>query len=315
MPTSAVRPLLLTTGDPDGIGPDLIAYLDKQSHRHPLLVIGETEHIPLSLPQVSMDDLHSKRPLPQIALLQHRFDGLFPASYAYLDLALDLLDQNLGAALVTGPIDKKKWLDAGIPYKGHTELFQSRYNPAAMMFFWSDTLKVALYTIHCPLSTLAGQMSIENICSFLDRLIPALAPLFDRPCRIVLAGFNPHAGEGGIMGQEEERFIKPAMAILKTRHANEIVGPYPADSLFYEIRGQRETVVVCWYHDQGLIPFKILHFHDGVNVTLGLPFLRTSPDHGTAAALKGTDRIEPGSMLAAVHLADDWADRARASGH
>lgn len=303
------RPILLTTGDPDGIGPDLIKPLSGDRFHHPFVIVGEQRHIGLTLPPVEPDDLLTPSTLPPISLLQPVLTTSQPASFTYLSQALSLLDQKLAQALVTGPIDKKKWSDAQIPFKGHTELFQDRYSSSAIMFFWSETLKVALYTIHCPLSDVPRRLTIPGVSAFLDHLIPGIAPFFDHPCRIVVAGLNPHAGEQGLMGEEEERVIRPALDIARHKHKNQILGPFPADSLFHEFSRERDTVVISWYHDQGLIPFKLLHFHSGVNVTLGLPFLRTSPDHGTAVHLKGTKFIDPGSMLAAAHLADEWAWR------
>jgi 4-hydroxythreonine-4-phosphate dehydrogenase len=298
------QPILLTTGDPDGIGPDLVAPLMLQDFNHPFVIIGEQVYIESTLPLVSHRDLQSPATLPPFSLLQPDTPPTTAPSHTYLSLALDLLDQKLAQALVTGPIDKKKWADASIPFKGHTELFQHRYAPSAIMFFWSETLKVALYTVHCALRDVPSQLTVEKVCAFLDHLISGLEPFFDHPCRVVVAGLNPHAGEQGIMGDEEERIIKPALALTRQKHPNQISGPFPADTLFQGVCSERDTVVVSWYHDQGLIPFKLLHLHSGVNVTLGLPFLRTSPDHGTAVMLKGTKKIDPGSMLAAARLAD-----------
>jgi len=301
------HPILVTTGDPEGVGPDLTESISQNSYNHPFVIIGEQKYIPHTFPIISRKEIIEQEKLPEFSLLEPLLPAQHAASFAYLELALSLLDDGHGAALLTGPIDKKKWLDSGIPYKGHTELFQARYNRNAIMFFWSDKLKIALYTVHRPLSSVASTLSVSGICTFLDTLIPELNLFFDKPCHIMLAGLNPHAGEMGIMGNEETDCIIPAINIARTRHPNEISGPYPPDTLFHAIRNEENIVVVCWYHDQGLIPFKLLHFHEGVNVTLGLPFLRTSPDHGTAQPLKGTDMINPGSMLAAAALADRWA--------
>lgn len=301
------RPILLTTGDPEGIGPDLVGHVVSEQFHHPFVIIGSQNELPLDLPLVDEQTLSLKKRLFPFSLLQPQYRPDHPASFSSLEQALTLLDKGFAQALVTGPIDKKSWLDRGIRFKGHTELLQSRYNRQAIMFFWSQTLKVALYTVHCPLSSMHSALSIDGIGTFLDTLIPSLTPLMGKGFRIVIAGLNPHAGEHGIMGDEEEHIIKPAMEMARTRHKVDISGPYPADTLFYTVREDQNTVIIAWYHDQGLIPFKLMHFNDGVNVTLGLPFLRTSPDHGTAVNLKGTQRINPGSMLAAAHLADNYA--------
>lgn len=260
----------------------------------------------MDLPRILPRELKAPGSRPPMSLLNTPPPPGKSASFHYLEEALELIDQKASNALVTGPIDKKKWQDAGIPYKGHTEYLQSRYPKQAIMFFWSPRLKVALYTVHCPLRSIFDQLSEEMVFTYLSTLIPCLDPFFSTPCRIALAGLNPHAGEKGIMGDEEERVIRPAMEKIQKQFANQLIGPIPPDTLFYSCRNEEDLVIIAWYHDQGLIPFKLLHFHEGVNITLGLPFLRTSPDHGTAVDLKGTDRIHPGSMIEAVRSADRW---------
>jgi len=169
-------PILLAIGEPEGIGPDLIPYLTQQTFCRSIVVIGEQRHIPINLPHTSLDDLTSRRALPPFSLLETPGSGNTDASFFYLENALDLLDQHISSVLVTGPIDKKKWLDAGIPYKGHTEFLQSRYHRPAIMFFWSPRLKIALFSVHCPLKSIFDLLTEENIISYLDRLIPCLAP-------------------------------------------------------------------------------------------------------------------------------------------
>lgn len=208
------------------------------------------------------------------------------------------------SAVVTAPISKETWRRAGLPDNGHTGyLTRASGAPRTAMMFWSAGLKVLLFTIHVPLREVAPALSSPEIVSFLRFADRELRRLFHRPFRFLVAGLNPHAGEGGYLGSEEREIIAPALAAVAG--PLEVIGPLPPDAVF--LRAQREgpeTVVICWYHDQGLIPFKLLHRNQGVNLTLGLPFIRTSPDHGTASDIAGRGIADPGSMIAALDLAD-----------
>ncbi len=206
-------------------------------------------------------------------------------------------------ALVTAPISKEKWLRAGIPYSGHTDFLArsagvSRYG----MLFWSPRLKVALYTIHLPLRDIFPAIRKEKIAAYLLFLDAELQRLFKKKFRYFISGLNPHAGENGYLGKEEISEIAPALESLRGRV--QVEGIFPPDTVFIAAQRSPNAVVVAWYHDQGLIPFKLLSFRSGVNLTLGLPYIRTSPDHGTAGDIAGRGIADVGSMNAAIRLAE-----------
>jgi len=211
------------------------------------------------------------------------------------------------SAVVTCPISKKALCEAGIFYPGHTEMLAELTGAHRCRMMMAGTrLRVVLVTIHEPLAKVNGMLSIENICDCIDMTAQALRQDFalDRP-RIAVAGFNPHNGEQGMFGQEEIESIAPAVQ----QYAGEAVvsGPWPPDTVFYKAAAGDFDAVVCMYHDQGLIPFKLLHFTDGVNVTLGLPIVRTSVDHGTAYDIAGKGIADASSLRTAWQMAIDIA--------
>ncbi len=212
------------------------------------------------------------------------------------------------AALVTAPIDKASLAAAACDFPGHTELLAHRCGltaDAVTMVLHGDALNVALATCHRSLASVPGALSQEAILRTARHLHGLLSALLDREPILACCGLNPHAGERGRFGDEEERICRPALATLAAEM--DIVGPLPPDTAFTPSNRERFDGHVCCYHDQGLIPFKALCFHDGVNLTCGLPIVRCSPDHGTAYDLAWTGRADPGSMLAAIHLAVDLA--------
>jgi 4-hydroxythreonine-4-phosphate dehydrogenase len=204
-------------------------------------------------------------------------------------------------AIVTAPISKKSWELAGLPWRGHTEYLASFY-PGAIMTFWSDRLTVALFSHHLPLREALAGVTKASLLRFFRSLRDGWDAVSPGPHEFLVAGLNPHAGEDGLLGREEREEIEPAI-----REAREsgipIAGPFPPDVVFRSALGRPEKVVVALYHDQGLIPFKLAAFETGVNVTLGMPFLRTSPDHGTAFDIVGKSPADPRSMIAALRLA------------
>jgi len=204
-------------------------------------------------------------------------------------------------AVVTAPVSKAAWLLAGHPFRGHTEYLDGLY-PGAIMAFWSKPLKVALFSHHRPLREAVEAVRAGALFDFLRTLGRRLEKLPGGPFRLLLAGLNPHAGEDGHLGGEEEAEIRPAVE----RAASEgipVSGPFPPDTVFLKALGKDDAVVVALYHDQGLIAFKLTAFASGVNVTLGLPFVRTSPDHGTAFDIAGKGVADARSMEEAVRLA------------
>ncbi len=223
------------------------------------------------------------------------------ASFASFEAGLEAAEAGLVDALVTAPISKSSWHLAGIPWRGHTEVLESRY-PGAIMSFWSDRLKVALFSHHCPLEEAVRRIRKESLLSFFRVLDEALRKLGRGSVEYLVAGLNPHAGEGGILGTEEEEEIRPAIEAAKAEGIK-ASGPYSPDTLFLRAREKEDSMAVALYHDQGLIAFKAVAFARGVNVTLGLPFPRTSPDHGTAFDIAGRGTADPASMIEAVRLA------------
>ncbi len=213
------------------------------------------------------------------------------------------------SAVVTNPIAKAVLYGAGFRFPGHTEflgdLAKAWGDPAfPVMMIWSETLAVVPVTIHIPLAEAARSLSADLIvrtARVVDRDLRARFGIA-RP-RLALAGLNPHAGEGGAMGREEIAIIAPAIKQLRAEGID-AVGPCPADTMFHAKARARYDVALTMYHDQGLIPVKTLAFDEGVNVTLGLPFVRTSPDHGTAFDIAGTGCANPASLIAALKLAD-----------
>ena len=203
------------------------------------------------------------------------------------------------AALVTGPITKDLLHRAGYPFVGQTELLAhlSRTKKFAMLLA-ADRLRVALVTTHAPVRAVAGLITRRKIIEVVALTAAFCRQLGVRRPRIAVTGLNPHAGEGGLLGDEERRLIAPAI-----RQCANATGPHPADTVFYRAYHGQFDAVVAMYHDQGLAPFKLLAFDNGVNVTLGLPFVRTSPDHGTAPDIAGKGIARPDGMIAAINLA------------
>jgi 4-hydroxythreonine-4-phosphate dehydrogenase len=207
------------------------------------------------------------------------------------------------AGVATAPVNKAAFARAGLPWKGHTDLLANLTGAGQVaMMFWSEPLKVVLASVHVPLSDVASVITrtlIDNVIELAHRELPR----FDIPSpRLAMAGLNPHAGEDGLMGNEEQRVLRPAVEAAQARGIT-IEGPLPADTVFVRaVRGEFDAVIAN-YHDQGLIPVKLLAFGRAVNVTLGLPIIRTSVDHGTAFDIAGRGIADPSSMIEAVLLA------------
>ncbi|MDH4195893.1 MAG: 4-hydroxythreonine-4-phosphate dehydrogenase PdxA [Candidatus Aminicenantes bacterium] len=205
-------------------------------------------------------------------------------------------------AVVTGPVSKTSWSLAGVKARGHTEYLETFF-PDAIMCFWSETLRVALFSHHLPLREAVERVRKDRLERFFQVLGRGLAQLVSgRAFELLVAGLNPHAGEDGLLGNEEQNEVKPA--ILAARAAGvPVSGPFPPDSVFRQALGRPDRVAVALYHDQGLVAFKLVAFEVGVNVTLGLPFIRTSPAHGTAFDIAGRGAADPRGMVEALRLA------------
>ena len=227
------------------------------------------------------------------------------AAIQYVDMALELIAAGEAEALVTAPVNKSSIKKTGLPdFQGHTEYLAGSFKIKnfAMMFVGKD-LKVTLVSRHIPLRCVPEILNPGMIYNAISLTHKYLREYFRiRSPRIAVCGLNPHAGEGGAFGDEEKRIINPAIK-RASKFAKNIYGPIPADAAFYDALRKRYDAVVAMYHDQALAPFKMLYFDSGVNLTLGLPFVRTSPDHGTAFNIAGKGIASPASMIEAIALA------------
>jgi len=309
-----------TVGEPAGVGADLAPVLAAQARDFQLVVIGPHDaRRDTGWPAWEGD------PRPGVALLDipcaaqpipGRLDARnAPAVLAALKRAADGCLQGEFDALVTGPVHKGVINDAGIPFTGHTEFFAAHAGVArVVMMLTSGDLRVALATTHLPLAQVSAAITANLLRDIVMVLRRDLRDRFGlaQP-RIMVLGLNPHAGEGGHLGSEEVRIIEPTLAALR-REGFALEGPVPADTAFTPRRLAQTDVVLAMYHDQGLPVLKHHGFGNAVNVTLGLPYIRTSVDHGTALDLAGTAAIDPGSALAALKLALDLVRVRRTAG-
>ena len=342
MNTSPAPPIAITTGEPAGIGP-LISLLALQKwqaagHSQPCMLIGDLFHLRhitrqfnlliRLIPSTEIDRLDEMTELERQNTLVVRHCPLFStvtlgelnianATYVLntLDIALHGLKNNTFSAMVTAPVHKGIINDAGIPFTGHTEYLAEHSQTEHVVMMLADgredvphPLRVALATTHLPLSQVAAAISIEGLTRTIDILANDLQNKFGitQP-RILLTGLNPHAGESGHLGHEEIDIITPAIAAAQERGLN-VQGPYPADTLFQPHYLQTADAVLAMYHDQGLPVLKYATFGHGVNITLGLPFIRTSVDHGTALDRAQSGAADDGSMLAAIRCAQQCVD-------
>jgi 4-hydroxythreonine-4-phosphate dehydrogenase len=305
-------PILLTCGDPAGIGPEIAAKAWTAGER--FVWLGDPRHLPVGTDWRAVAEGEGPGAGP-MAVLRHDFAAPAPSGQpvsanaagviAVIERAVRLVQAGMGAAICTAPINKKALKDgAGFAFPGHTEFLAhlAGVGQVVMMLACPD-LRVVPATIHIPLSEVPGALTealldqvIRITHAGLQRDFGLVAP------RIAVAGLNPHAGEGGAMGWEEERMMRPLLARLRSEGLD-VSGPWPADTLFHAAARRTYDVAVCAYHDQALIPIKTIDFAGGVNVTLGLPFVRTSPDHGTAYDIAGRGVADPSSLIAALRLA------------
>ena len=319
------RPAIaLTMGDPAGVGPELC--LKAAADRRVLescrpVILGDRAlaervgaKLGLALPGVVVDSVDEAAGTDGALLIDRPADlaGLEPgrpsaatgrAAHDWLNLAIDGALAGRFAAMATAPINKRALHLAGIEEPGHTEILARRAGVSeAVMMLYSERITVGLVTIHQSLAGVPGSLSIRSILGTIELTGEALRRIRGREPRLGVLGLNPHAGEEGLFGDEEGRLIGPA--IERARAAGwSVQGPLVPDAAFTPSARERLDGHVVMYHDQGLIPFKMLSFHDGVNVTLGLPLVRTSPDHGTADDIAWTGRADPSSMIEAVLLA------------
>jgi len=228
------------------------------------------------------------------------------AAYTYIEMAIRAALAGRVAAVVTAPIHKEAFHLSGVPYPGHTEIFAALSGAErACMMLASEEITVSFVTTHVGLADLSQQLSVERVLAVIELTSGAMARVVERAPRIAVCGLNPHAGEHGLFGKgEEQAFIEPAIAAAQAKGID-VIGPLPPDAAFLPAVISRVDAFVAMYHDQGHIPFKMLAFDTGVNVTLGLPIIRTSVDHGTAFDIAWTGKASPNSLYAAIR----WATR------
>ncbi len=333
-------PLALTLGEPAGIGPDLaIAVWRRRASLDlpPFYVTGDPAFLarratltgaPVAVHRCEPADAAAAfaSALPVVdtgmaatAAPGHPDEASAPAAIASIHLAVDHVLGGKAAAIVTSPIAKNVLYRSGFTEPGHTEYLAKLAAAATgqlrrpVMMLWSPELAVVPVTIHLPLADVPGALDTQLIVETGRIVAKDLASRFGiAGPRLAIAGLNPHAGEDGAMGAEDRTIVAPAVETLRGEGIA-ARGPLPADTMFHAAARAAYDAALCMYHDQALIPIKTLAFDHGVNVTLGLPFVRTSPDHGTAFDIAGTGRADPGSLIAALRLAARLAARGDAA--
>lgn len=315
-------PIALTCGESAGIGPELCLAAAQNERDFPLVCLADRDLLRQRAEQLKVDCLLSDyqpgrtptRAASELCVLHMPLSATAvagkldvrnaPPVLRLIDRAVDGCLRGEFSALVTAPVQKSLINDAGIPFSGHTEYLAARCGTSSpVMLLVSGALRVALATTHLPLRAVPDAITCDGLIATLQVLASGLHALFAiaRP-RIAVCGLNPHAGEGGHLGTEEQRLIEPAIAAARAQGI-EVQGPFPADTLFVPRNLESFDAVLAMYHDQGLPVLKHAGFGAAVNVTLGLPIIRTSVDHGTALDLAGTGRADAGSLLAAIQLA------------
>ena len=324
-----VKPVALTLGEPAGIGPDIAiaAWLRRERDEVPAFyLLGDRTYIATRAKQLGVDlpltDAGDgnisgifERALPVVATGHsatarpgHPDNNSAAAAIGSIRQAVSDVVAGRAAAVVTNPIAKSVLYRAGFAHPGHTEFLaelaaNNGKSPQPVMLLWSSDLAVVPVTIHLSLRDAIATLSSQMIVDTTRIVVADLRTRFGiaQP-RIAVSGLNPHAGEDGSLGTEDQTIVAPAIATLRA-DGIDVRGPLPADTMFHAAARQTYDCAICMYHDQALIPAKTLAFDRAVNVTLGLPFIRTSPDHGTAFDIAGTGRADPSSLIAALRLA------------
>jgi 4-hydroxythreonine-4-phosphate dehydrogenase len=320
-------PLAVSLGDPAGIGPEVIAKCWDNRDRFdlpPFVAIGDPRSVsanwdgPIAMiedPAETDSAFDVGLPLIQIRSPEEDRPGHPSVAGAHcsldaLEIAVGLARSGSASAVVTGPVSKEQLYSIGFQHPGQTEFVAERCGISAsnvVMMLAAPTLRTVPVTTHIPLRDVPDQLSTSLIESRVRTTLRGLQRNFGiAEPRVAVSGLNPHAGEGGLLGHAEIEVIEPAIAALRAEGWR-VTGPHPADTLFHESARAHYDAAVCMYHDQALIPVKALHFLDSVNFTLGLPIVRTAPDHGTAFDIAGHDRADPRPMAAAIHLAAQCA--------
>lgn len=320
-------PLAITMGCPAGIGPEIILKYFAEFHNSssaPIIVAGDKTvlNFYINTLQIACSTLpwNVGEPVPTECGIIPVFETsrLSPADIqpgrfsretavamtAAISMSVQEIQKDHFSGICTCPISKEALNKSGFHYPGHTEMLAALTKCSGqVMMLAGSSLRVTLASIHCSIDQVPALLSIPSLCELYRTTHAALRIDFNIPSpRIAVAALNPHAGEGGMFGTEEQDIISPS--ILKAqKQGMDLHGPFPPDTIFVKAVQGEYDAVICMYHDQGLIPFKLLHFKDGVNITLGLPIVRTSVDHGTAYDIAGNGIADPASLVAAVELA------------
>jgi 4-hydroxythreonine-4-phosphate dehydrogenase len=317
-----MKPLIVTSGDPAGIGPEIALkaaaiWRCSGSHQRPIRIAGDPNWLlklahELEIPTGESDFIPVKWDCEHITVGQVG-KAAGQAGFESIRAGVSLCMRREAAGLVTGPIQKESLALAGHPWPGHTEMLADLASPssppAVRMMLVNQELRVVLNSVHQSLRDMIDALDTEELVQTLLLADRACREQGVREPRVAVAGLNPHAGEAGLFGREDIDIIAPAIAKAKSLGIN-ASGPWPGDTVFMRARRHRDfDVVVAQYHDQGLIPIKYLGIDQGVNITLGLPFIRTSVDHGTAFDIAEKKSADPGSLLAAIALADRLASQ------
>lgn len=290
----------ITFGDPDGIGPEV-------SIKSILARASTNPNQPIKCYVGPNQDTSAIQNLPYVTINRVTPPSNHPGhiAFACIEMAInDALSKSI-SAIVTAPISKTNLAKAGVPFPDHTTMLkQLTHSTQVSMAFWSPTIKTVLTTIHIPLSTVPSALTEEALQTAAHNATLFAQKLGITSPRIAIAGLNPHASENGLIGTEETHIIQPFITTWNQTHSIPILGPFPPDTLYHQAHKGHVDVVISLYHDQGLIPIKLLAFDQAVNITLGLPFIRTSPDHGTAMDIAHKHIANPTSMINAITLAE-----------
>jgi len=347
---SSSRPLAVTIGEPAGIGPDIILKIwqswcaEKLNDLPPFFLLADPGFLLHRAKQLGLSvEIKVLTDTSQVSELRNSVSKQLPVLplanplvaapgaavtedaagiVEAIERAVSLIATGEACGMVTLPINKQSLYETGFSYPGHTEflaaLAEQNYNlspqPRAVMMLAGPDLKTVPITIHIPLAEVTNQLTSKLIVETGTIVAREMHHRFGIASpRLAFSGLNPHAGENGAMGSEDNAIIRPAIETL-TSQGIDAVGPLPADTMFHQSARQKYDVALCMYHDQALIPAKALAFDDSVNVTLGLPFIRTSPDHGTAYDIAGTGRANISSTLAALRMAAEMSKSTKPSG-
>jgi len=326
---NSYRPLAVSLGDPAGIGPEVVGKCWDHRDRFgllPFVAIGDPRSLAAVWdgPLATIDDPREVDsafdvglPIMAIASAEADLPGHPTVAGAHcsldaLELAVGLARSGSASAVVTGPVSKQQLYNIGFSHPGQTEFVAERCGVSpgnVAMMLAGPTLRTVPVTTHLPLGHVAAALSPSLIEARGRAALRGLQRKFGiTDPRLAVAGLNPHAGEGGSLGREEIELIMPAIEALRTEGWR-VTGPHPADTMFHASARAQYDVALCMYHDQALIPLKAIHFEEGVNITLGLPIVRTAPDHGTAFDIAGQDLADPRAMAAAIRLAAESALR------